>query len=492
MADRPTAPEFQPQPDPFSLPRSSLGGSSSSSSGPSQPTEKHPPGRRDAGAWTSTTRATFGELIDGGILDVTDGYRAKNSELGGTGLIFLRAGHVTDTHIDFAGVDQFHAELAPRLEEKLSKAGDVAVTTKGNSTGRTTFVTPTMPLFVYSPHLSRWRSLDYDQLEPGFLRYWSNSREFDIQLRGMAASTDMAPYLSLRDQRRLEITLPPIDEQRAIAGVLGALDNKIEQNRRTAQALERLARAIFRAWFVHFEPVKAKAAGATAFPSMSRPVFGALPTRFVDSEIGPVPERWHPKTISTAFHVNPTRALRKGAIAPYLDMKNMPTRGHAPASWIARPFGSGMRFMNGDTLVARITPCLENGKTAFVDFLHDGEIAWGSTEYIVLRPKPPLPPIFAYCLARMDEFRDFAIQNMTGTSGRQRIAPTVMEHFQIAVPTPEIAIAFGEIVQPLFEGIRAGMEESRKLAEMREYLLPNLLSGAIRVNDAERLLEATQ
>ena len=89
--------------------------------------------------------------------------------------------------------------------------------------------------------------------------------------------------------------LPQLDEQRAIAGVLGALDDKIEQNRRTARALERLARAIFRAWFVDFEPVKAKAAGATAFPSMPQPIFDALPTRFVDSDIGPVPEGWEVK-----------------------------------------------------------------------------------------------------------------------------------------------------------------------------------------------------
>ena len=66
-----------------------------------------------------------------------------------------------------------------------------------------------------------------------------------------------------------------------------------------------------------------------------------------------------------------------------------------------------MRFMNGDAL-ARITPCLENGKTAYVDFLDEGQVGWGSTEYIVLRPKAPLPPEFAYCLARSDEFRDFA------------------------------------------------------------------------------------
>src|SRR5207245_10086442 len=121
------------------------------------------------------------------------------------------------------------------------------------------FCTDGLPVFVYSAHLSRWRVLDETRLTPGFLRYWCRGREFGAQLRGMAASTDMAPYLSLRDQRRLRITLPPPPTQRAIAGVLGALDDKIEQNRRTSAALERVARAMFRAWFVDFEPVKAKA-----------------------------------------------------------------------------------------------------------------------------------------------------------------------------------------------------------------------------------------
>lgn len=256
---------------------------------------------------------------------------------------------------------------------------------------------------------------------------------------------------------KLAVSLPRFSEQRAIAGVLGALDEKVEQNRRTTQVLQRLARAIFRAWFVDFEPVKAKAAGATTFPSMPQSSFEILPTRLVDSAIGLVPDGWLPTAVSTAFQVNPTRSLRRAAPAPYLEMKNMPTQGHAPDSWIVRPFGSGMRFMNGDTLVARITPCLENGKTAFVDFLDDGQIAWGSTEYIVLRSKPPLPAVFAYCLARTGEFRDFAIQNMTGTSGRQRVAQTAMDHFRIAMPSDSVAVCFGEVVQPLFNSIRVAM-----------------------------------
>jgi type I restriction enzyme, S subunit len=317
-------------------------------------------------------------------------------------------------------------------------------------------------------------------LDQAFLYCLVGSREFTDHVLAVQTGTAV-PHISSQQILDFRFRLPSLGEQRAVAGVLSALDDKIEQNRRTAQELERLAQAIFRAWFVDFEPVKAKAVGATAFPSMPWPVFDALPTRFVDSAIGPVPEGWAPQTVSAAFDVNPVRSLKKNVSAPYLDMKSMPTEGHAPESWITRPVGSGMRFMNGDTLVARITPCLENGKTAFVDFLDDGQIAWGSTEYIVLRPKTPLPPVFAYCLARTDEFRDFAIQNMTGTSGRQRVTPTDMEHFQIAVPTEAAAVGFGEVVQPLFGCICAGMDESRKLAEMRDYLLPKVLSGDVRV-----------
>jgi type I restriction enzyme S subunit len=281
--------------------------------------------------------------------------------------------------------------------------------------------------------------------------------------------------------RRIPIVFPPLGEQRAIAAVLGSLDDKIEQNRRTGRKLEELARAVFKAWFVDFEPVKAKAAGATAFLGMPPETFATLPTTLKDSPLGPVPQGWEVKAISEAFDVNPPRRLAKRADSPYLDMKNMPTDGHAPDTWERRAHGSGMKFINGDTLVARITPCLENGKTAYVDFLNDGEVAWGSTEYIVLRPKLPLPPIFAYCLARMEPFRDFAIQNMSGTSGRQRVAASTMEHYHIALPDPATARSFGDVVEPLFQYVRAGKTESAKLAALRDYLLPRLLSGKVLV-----------
>jgi type I restriction enzyme S subunit len=135
--------------------------------------------------------------------------------------------------------------------------------------------------------------------------------------------------------------------------------------------------------------------------------------------------------------------------------------------------------MNGDTLLARITPCLENGKTAFVDFLRPGEVGWGSTEFIVLRSKPPLPPEFGYCLARHPDFRQFAIQSMTGTSGRQRVQPVALALYQLAVPPEPVAYAFGQIVQPLFAQAGHAHDESRTLAALRDALLPKLIHGEI-------------
>lgn len=323
---------------------------------------------------------------------------------------------------------------------------------------------------------------DRDKIHPRFLLYSFLAPEFQETIRKHTVHGSTVDRIPLLEFPQFPVRLPPRFEQEAIAETLGALDDKIEQNHRTGRALERLARATFKAWFVDFEPVKAKAAGRTGFPGMPPEAFAALPNTLQDSPHGPVPQGWALRTLAEVFEINPPRRLSKGEDAPYLDMKNMPTDGHAPDAWERRAHGSGMRFINGDTLVARITPCLENGKTAYVDFLNNGEVAWGSTEYIVLRPKPPLPEIYAYCLARTPDFRDFAIQNMTGTSGRQRVSASALEHYHVAVPDAVTSVAFGDLVQPLFDCVRAGKAESSRLSALRDYLLPRLLTGAVRVN----------
>jgi type I restriction enzyme S subunit len=285
-----------------------------------------------------------------------------------------------------------------------------------------------------------------------------------------------------------DFQIPPLPEQKTIAHILGTLDDKIELNRKMNATLEAMARALFQSWFVGFDPVRAKLderkpAGLDAATA------ALFPAHFQDSPLGQIPQGWEVKPMSEVIEVNPRRTLKSGAISPYLDMKNMPTQGHAADEVIQRVFSSGTKFKNGDTLLARITPCLENGKSAFVDFLEDGQVGWGSTEYIVFAPKQPLTPEFGYYLARSDALRLYAIQNMTGTSGRQRVPSECFTQFQLAVPPTKIAQRFGEITKPWMMMIHANIEQSRTLANLRDTLLPKLLSGEVSTFTADKVQE---
>ena len=338
----------------------------------------------------------------------------------------------------------------------------------------------------------------------------------NLDISGYLTGSTM-PKLTQGNMNRIHVLTPPLPEQRAIAHVLGTLDDKIELNRRMNETLEAMARALFKSWFVDFDPVRAKAAlrhhathhtpgsitppqggrsdwsvdrARTYLDALDTEIAALFPDCFVDSELGEIPAGWEVKALPELIEVNPKRSLRQGELAPYLDMVNMPTKGHVPDTIIDRPFNSGMRFANGDTLVARITPCLENGKTAYVDFLRDGEIGWGSTEYIVMRPKRPLPTEFAYCLARSNRFRDFAIQNMTGTSGRQRVPAKALSQFMLPAPPGQGAASFGKAVQPLLARASKAVQESRVLATLRDMLLQKLVSGELRLRDTRLVKEA--
>ncbi len=335
----------------------------------------------------------------------------------------------------------------------------------------------------YWPHDTTLWVKDFHRNEPRFVYYFFRWIAPRIATMDVGSAN---PTLNRNHVHPMEILWPPrVDEQRAIAHILGTLDDKIEMNRRMNETLEAMARALFKAWFIDFDPVRAKAEGRD--PGLSREIADLFPDRFVDSEVGEIPAGWEIAPLPEVIDVNPTRTLRKGDVAPYLDMANMPTRVHSPDVVIERPFGSGMRFVNGDTLVARITPCLENGKTAYVDFLKPGQVGWGSTEYIVLRPKPPLPDEFAYCLARSDGLREFAVQSMTGSSGRQRVPTESLSHYLLAVPPPLISKRFGVFVRTLFARSSGTACESRTLAAVRDTLLPKLISGELRVKDVEGL-----
>ena len=441
-----------------------------------------------AGEWEEKS---VSELQAAGALLVEDGNHGENrprpDEFSTEGIQFIRAADMDGGRVLFESAQRINEVARQRVRKGIGAGGDVLLSHKG-TVGKVAYVPLGAPPFICSPQTTFWRVKDPKQLDRRYIYFYLLSRPFREQLDSRKGETDMADYVSLTTQRTLKVTVPPLAKQKAIAAVLGALDDKIELNRRMNATLEAMARALFQSWFVDFDPVRAKLDGRKPI-GLDSAAASLFPNEFEDSELGHIPKGWTAKRLPDSVEVNPRRTLKQGVIAPYLDMKNLPTQGHSADEVIDREFSSGTKFQNGDTLLARITPCLENGKTGYVDFLEDGHVGWGSTEYIVFAPKQPLPPQFGYLLARSDALRAHAIQNMTGTSGRQRVPSECFNNFLLAVPTPEVACRFDELTAPLMARIKANSQESRTLATLRDTLLPKLLSGELSMVAGNEKLE---
>jgi type I restriction enzyme S subunit len=323
------------------------------------------------------------------------------------------------------------------------------------------------------------------RLHPKFFLYAYLSPEFQEVLRSRTIPGATVDRIALKEFPNFLIPLPPMVEQEVIAAILAAIDDKIDLNRRMNETLEAMARAIFRDWFVDFGPTRAKMEGRP--PYLAADLWSLFPDRL--NEAGK-PDGWAACDLGSIANLNPPERLPQGTEAPYLDMAALPVRGSWPDKPIIRKAGSGARFKNGDTLLARITPCLENGKSAFVSRLEEQAIAWGSTEFIVIRPRSPFPPHYGYLLARDDAFRAYAIQSMTGTSGRQRVQPEALRAFPVTRPGDQVLRSFGNMVADFFGRIAVNEVEAETLAATRDLLLPKLMSGELRVREAEKIAEA--
>ncbi len=311
-----------------------------------------------------------------------------------------------------------------------------------------------------------------ERADTRFLMYALQDLEIDAYLTGA-----VMPKLTQGNLNRIEILHPLLSEQRAIVGVLSALDDKIEQNLRTAQALGRLAKTIFRAWFVDFEPVKAKAAGAVSFPSVPQPVFDALTTRFVDSDIGAVPEGWEVKAIT--------------AIATFLN-------GLALQKYPPRGDGEDLRVIKIAELRkgSAKDAAWANGDVAEQYVINDGDLlfSWSGTleaelwfggkgalnQHLFKVTSSRFPTWFCFCWIRqhLPWFRTIAASKAT-TMGH--IKRGHLQETLVVVPPNEILDEANEVIGSIYDLFAQLMIESRKLAAMRDVLLPKLLSGKVRV-----------
>jgi type I restriction enzyme S subunit len=361
---------------------------------------------------------------------------------------------------DFAAVRSGRTETVPRRWEKRTlivprrvRPDDVLLeisggsAARGQTTGRALFVGPdVLPAFdlpVIPASFCRLVRFDTALVDPRYAYYGLR----DMYLSGRAGdyenqSTGISNFQFERFLDAELLRVPPRDEQRRIVAVLAALDDKIEINDRVVTASEELLRAEFDALAV---------TGA-----------------------GNVP-------VTELVELNPRTVPPDRGSAPHVDMAALSTHVAGISSWSRRPPRGGSRFRNGDTLLARITPCLENGKTGWVDFLAPGETATGSTEFIVMRARPGVPVQFPYFLARDERFRGHAVRRMAGSSGRQRVNAAHIAEFLVTAPDPARLAGFGERADAAFAHLTALRSETRALETLRDDLLPELMSGRMPV-----------
>ena len=267
--------------------------------------------------------------------------------------------------------------------------------------------------------------------------------------------------------KEFEIPAPSLKVQKRIATILSTYDDLIENNLRRIKILEEMAQNLYREWFVKFR-----------FP-------GHEQVRMVDSTLGKVPVGWEVMSVSEAVNLNPKLNIEKDKEKFFVPMSGLSTDSMVITEFKYRTGNNGAKFQNGDTLFARITPSTEHGKTSFVQCLtSDDEVAFGSTEYIVMRSKN-LNPYAVYFLARELDFREHAIRSMTGASGRQRVQVSCFDYFFVATSTQDVLDKFEQAVTPNFRLIQNLWDKNRALHQTRDLLLPKLISGELDVSELD-------
>ncbi len=288
--------------------------------------------------------------------------------------------------------------------------------------------------------------------------------------------------LNSDELKALDVVLPPIAEQRAIAHILGTLDDKIELNRRMSETLEAMARALFKSWFVDFDPVRAKAEGRD--PGLPKPLADLFPSRLVDSQLGEIPDGWEIGSFGDIAERS-RRSLHPGEIdfgTPYIALEHMPKRCIALSDWGTSDGleSNKFAFKRGEVLFGKLRPYFHKVGIAPVDGVC-------STDIVVVTPRAR--PWFGVVLGHASsvEFVDYTDAGSTGTK-MPRTSWEQMARYALVLPPESVAAVFTGIIRCAVDRIVATIHESRALAALRDALLPKLISGELRVQDAERFI----
>ncbi len=341
---------------------------------------------------------------------------------------------------------------------------------------------------MYSPQLCFWRSLDTNLIWPAFLYYWMYGREFFVQYKGVAGQTDMAEYVSLTDQRRMHITLPEIDDQRGIAHILGTLDDKIELNRRTNETLEAMARALFKSWFVDFDPVRAKAQGQTP-PGMDPATAALFPIELEDSELGEIPKGWRVAPLNEwvdALSGGTPSKKNAGYWAgdiPWISPKVMTTihADRAEHYVTEAAIGNGTRLAPAGATLVMVRGMGLHREVRVSQALRDVTFNQDVKALVATHIEPTL---LLYAL--LDAQQVLLGRVESSGHGTGRLPSDVLLSYPLVMPDESAQHALARPFSEINQRIASLRGESKTLARIRDALLPRLLSGELSVARAEQ------
>lgn len=338
-------------------------------------------------------------------------------------------------------------------------------------------------IYLHNQRLGRVLIRDRQRLDAGYL-YWAFLSP--VVNRALVASASGTKILHTSPSRieAVEIRLPSLNEQRRIASVLDDIDNKIELNRRMSETLEETARGVFKSWFVDFDPVRAKAEGCdTGLPAHLADLF---PGQLDKAAGGPLPAGWSIGSLGE-IATERRRGIAPESIepaTPYVALEHMPRHSIALTEWTA-PVGvaSGKHeFRRGDILFGKLRPYFHKVGVAPVDGVC-------STDIVVITPRSPEWFGLVLGFVTSNRFVESVSASATGTK-MPRTSWAEMCRQRLAIPPAPLAAAYTAFMSPAIERLIVATHESRTLAAIRDALLPKLISGEIRVPQAERILEA--
>ena len=322
-------------------------------------------------------------------------------------------------------------------------------------------------------------------LDNRFLKFVMQSQFVQNQLRARATGTTVHGVRQ-SELRKVQLPVPPMSEQRAIAHILGTPDDKIELNRRMNETLEAMNCAIFKSWFVDFDPVHAKDEGHQSF-GMDAATAALFPDSFQDSPLGEIPKGWRAGQFGDI-----AENLRTGvdpgdapANAPYIGLEHMPRNSIALTGWgrSEEVASNKFAFRHGEILFGKLRPYFHKVGIAPVDGVC-------STDILVLRAKTAEWHGLVLGHASSEEFVRYTNAVSTGTK-MPRTNWHDMARYKIALPDSRLAEVFSSFSRGVAEMIRQNILQSKTLAAMRDTLLPKLISGQIRIRNAEKLVETS-